>query len=283
MKKLQKLLSMGIAMTMLLVAMTGCSVEKIEDTPSNVTSDTSSNTSSETVEDTPQIEVEQQPPEVVTLEIPEDFDQLAPPEVGDTVATISIAGFGEVKIKFFPEQAPLAVENFTTHASNGYYDGIIFHRVIDGFMIQGGDPDGNGTGGESIWGEPFVNEDSTDLYHYNGALSMANAGPDTNGSQFFIVNSPQVLPNLDANGGIVEDEMYPMFMSTLRGYSSYAHKVYTSIGGASNLDGGYTVFGQVYEGMDVVEAIMQVETTGNERSTPVEDVVIESIIVSEYQ
>ncbi len=259
MKKLKKLLSMGIALTMLLISMTGCSVEKIDDTSSTNNTSSSSNTS-----------------------IDENFDQLAPPTAGETVATISIAGFGDVKIKFFPDKAPLAVENFVTHAQNGYYDGIIFHRVIDEFMIQGGDPDGRGTGGESIWGEDFVNEDNPNLYHFNGALSMANAGPDTNGSQFFIVNAPQILPNLSSDGSIIENEMHPLFLSGTREYSAYAHSVYTSVGGTPFLDGGYTVFGQVYEGLDIVKEVMLVETTGSEGSTPVEQVVIEKIVISEF-
>ena len=95
--------------------------------------------------------------------------------------------FGEITIRLFTEEAPKAVENFTTHAEEGYYDGLTFHRVINGFMIQGGDPAGDGSGGESIWGGTFEDEFSDQLYNFNGALSMANRGEDTNGSQFFIV------------------------------------------------------------------------------------------------
>ena len=96
---------------------------------------------------------------------------------------------GDMKVMLFPEAAPKAVENFTTHAKNGYYDGIIFHRVIKDFMIQGGDPQGMGFGGESIWGEPFADEFSLEALNFKGALSMANSGPNTNGSQFFIVQA----------------------------------------------------------------------------------------------
>ena len=99
---------------------------------------------------------------------------------------------GNIKIKLFPEQAPKAVENFLTHAENGYYDGLIFHRVINDFMIQGGDPNGTGTGGESIWGQPFEDEFTMDLFNFRGALSMANAGPGTNGSQFFMIGRAHV-------------------------------------------------------------------------------------------
>ncbi|MDE5994015.1 MAG: peptidylprolyl isomerase, partial [Oscillospiraceae bacterium] len=101
---------------------------------------------------------------------------------GDKIATI-ITNMGEIKIKLFPEYAPKAVENFVTHAQEGYYNGLIFHRVINNFMIQGGDPNGTGTGGESIWGEPCEDAFTPELHNLRGALSMANAGPSTNGSQ----------------------------------------------------------------------------------------------------
>src|SRR5690625_1176466 len=90
---------------------------------------------------------------------------------------------GAIKIKLFPELAPKTVENFLTHAENGYYNGIIFHRVIEDFMIQGGDPTGTGMGGESIWGEQFEDEFTPLLFNIRGALSMANSGPNTNGSR----------------------------------------------------------------------------------------------------
>ena len=113
-------------------------------------------------------------------------------EVADNEALVVMnTTLGPIKIKLFPEIAPKTVENFLTHAENGYYDGIIFHRVMDGFMIQGGDPTGTGAGGESIYGGSFEDEFSEDVFHLRGALSMANAGPSTNGSQFFIVQSHQ--------------------------------------------------------------------------------------------
>ena len=117
--------------------------------------------------------------------------QLRQPAAGDTVATIK-TNKGDIKVVLFPDAAPKAVENFTTHADNGYYDGVIFHRVIPDFMIQGGDPLGKGIGGESIWGRPFKDEFSRDYHNLRGALCMANAGPNTNGSQFFIVQAPSV-------------------------------------------------------------------------------------------
>ncbi|MGB0409632.1 MAG: peptidylprolyl isomerase [Opitutales bacterium] len=97
---------------------------------------------------------------------------------------------GDVEVELYPQHAPLAVANFVGHIEAGYYDGLIFHRVIDGFMIQGGDPLGSGTGGESIWGKPFPDEFSEALrFDSEGLLAMANSGPMTNGSQFFITTS----------------------------------------------------------------------------------------------
>lgn len=117
-------------------------------------------------------------------------DQFAEPSEGDTYARINIKDFGTISVRFFEKEAPLAVENFVTHAREGYYDGVSFHRVIKDFMIQGGDPDGTGRGGESIWGKGFEDEFSDGLHPFRGALCMANTGqPGTNGSQFFIVHA----------------------------------------------------------------------------------------------
>jgi len=98
---------------------------------------------------------------------------------------------GKIEIKLFPEVAPKACENFTKLVEKGYYNGIIFHRVIKNFMIQGGDPTGTGRGGESIWGKPFEDEFKSDVvFDRPGILAMANSGPQTNGSQFFITTVP---------------------------------------------------------------------------------------------
>jgi len=98
---------------------------------------------------------------------------------------------GKIELKLYPKVAPLAVENFTTHVKNGYYNGLTFHRIIKNFMIQGGDPRGNGTGGESIWKKPFKDEfGSNVVFDKPFLLAMANSGPSTNGSQFFITLAP---------------------------------------------------------------------------------------------
>ena len=120
-----------------------------------------------------------------------NFPQLAEPEKGEEIAVLT-TNMGTIKIKLCPEQAPKAVENFKGLINKGYYDGLKFHRVINDFMIQGGDPNGNGTGGESIWGGKFDDEFSGDLYHFRGALAYANSGANTNGSQFYIVQAPKI-------------------------------------------------------------------------------------------
>ena len=98
---------------------------------------------------------------------------------------------GKITLELFPKVAPLAVENFITHVKNGYYNGLVFHRIIKGFMIQGGDPTGTGRGGESIWKKPFQDEFAPNVtFNRKGILAMANAGPSTNGSQFFITVAP---------------------------------------------------------------------------------------------
>lgn len=108
----------------------------------------------------------------------------------DTIVVLE-TNVGNIELKMYPEVAPLAVENFTTHVKNGYYNGLIFHRVIKGFMIQGGDPQGTGVGGESIWGKPFKDEFAPNVvFDKPFLLAMANRGPKTNGSQFFITLAP---------------------------------------------------------------------------------------------
>ena len=174
---------------------------------------------------------------------------------GDVIATIK-TNFGSIRVKMLPEAAPKAVENFLTHARNGYYNGIIFHRVINDFMIQGGDPTGTGMGGESIWGDPFEDEFTPDARNFRGALSMANAGPGTNGSQFFIVQ---------AGPETIDARMFPMLKRQGKEFSEEAVAKYTEMGGTPWLDGAHTVFGQVIEGMDVVDEIATTPTGFQDR------------------
>lgn len=197
--------------------------------------------------------------------------QMRGPEKGDTIANIK-TNMGEIKVVLFPEAAPKAVENFVTHAKDGYYDGVIFHRVIDDFMIQGGDPTGTGRGGESIYGRPFEDEFDLNYRNIRGALSMANAGPGTNGSQFFIVQGPKLeLGLIDQMRELGEDKGYPEAVAD----------AYEEHGGAHWLDFKHTVFGQVYEGIDVVDRIAGLEKDPMDK--PFEDVIIETVEVGEYQ
>ena len=176
---------------------------------------------------------------------------------------------GDMTFELYPDVAPKAVENFTTHAKNGYYDGLIFHRVIKDFMIQGGDPNGTGTGGQSIWGAPFEDEFSVDAHNYYGALSMANAGPGTNGSQFFIVQAKTAPPQM----------LEQMEELTDRGYPRECIDNYKAVGGTPWLDFHHTVFGQLLDGRKVLEDIAAVRTSFGDK--PLYDVVIESIEISE--
>ncbi|MDT2757795.1 peptidylprolyl isomerase [Enterococcus asini] len=198
-----------------------------------------------------------------SLELPQLSDEVAE----DETLVEMVTSAGSIKIKLFPTQAPKAVENFVTHAKEGYYNGTKFHRVIEDFMIQGGDPKGDGTGGESIWGDSFENEISNQLYNIRGALAMANSGGDaTNGSQFFIVQ------NKDDKSDGLAIQYYPE--AIIEAYKK---------GGVPQLDGGYTVFGQVVDNdMEVVDKIATSETTGEansmgEDSTLKEDVTIKEI------
>ena len=171
---------------------------------------------------------------------------------------------GDFTLELFLEVAPKTVENFVTHAKNGYYNGVIFHRVIEDFMIQGGDPTGTGMGGESIYGRTFEDEFSREAFNLYGTLSMANAGPNTNGSQFFIVTAKQVPAQM---------------LKQLKdgGWPEEIVEEYAKVGGTPWLDHRHTVFGRVVEGMDVVLKIEGVER--NAQDSPLEDVVIESMDV----
>lgn len=172
---------------------------------------------------------------------------------------------GDITIQLFPEQAPKTVENFVGLAQDGYYDGLIFHRIISDFMIQGGDPTGTGAGGESYFGDAFEDEFSEELFNLNGALSMANAGPNTNGSQFFIVTNK----NIDST---MIGEM------KRAGYPDEIVAAYEK-GGTPWLDGHHTVFGQVIEGMDVLKELDNVKTDYEDR--PEDDVVMEKVEITD--
>ena len=254
--------------------------------------------------------------------------QLEAPAAGETIA-IMHTSMGDIHIRFFPEAAPKAVENFLTHAKNGYYNGLTFHRVIKDFMIQSGDPTGTGGGGESIWGKDFEDEFDAKLLNLRGSLAMANSSLNTNASQFFInqggpsafagkeryeghylSNLNDLLANFDSlvsqcievfhsdsfyaeyfgtphnffwywvnqncpiapNTNIVPDEVWELYKQ---------HGGNISLDGATRFHGGHTVFGQVFQGMDIVDAIAAVETNSSDK--PLTDVTITSIDIVTYQ
>lgn len=229
-------------------------------------------------------------------------DQLEKPEKGEEIAVIS-TNLGDIYVRLFPEVAPKAVYNFKKLALEGYYDGLIFHRVISDFMIQSGDPKGDGTGGQSIWKEEFDDEFSKDALNLKGSLSMANSGSNTNGSQFFINQAGPVdasyWEDMEAYYEQIKemDEEEKKLIENYYGYTfmnmdlvdeSYK-SIYQTQGGNPSLDGaynvfepqrGHTVFGQVFKGLDVVDAIASVQT--DDQDKPLEDITIETISIVSY-
>ncbi len=161
------------------------------------------------------------------------------PDKAHPVVSMSIQDFGEIQLELYPEVAPNTVNNFISLANSGFYDGLTFHRVINGFMIQGGDPDGKGTGGPgySIAGEFSDNGFENNLKHAKGVISMARSNnPDSAGSQFFIM-----------------------------------HK------SSPHLDGAYAAFGQVTQGLDIIDKIAKVKTGMADK--PQDDVIMQSVTV----
>lgn len=263
-----------------------------------------------TTEDVSQAETTQEPvattePEKISdedldkvlpvIESEEELPQLSPMEEGETIAIVKTS-MGDITLRFFEEYAPKAVENFLTLAEEDYYDGITFHRVINDFMIQGGDPTGTGTGGESIYdGGKFDDEITPYLKHFSGAVAYANSGPDTNGSQFYIVendklsdeeidyleqmrDNPEGVAQVDSQTGTeIYNERY---------ISPVVAQEYIDNGGTPFLDFNYTIFAQVIDGMDVVHSIADVETSdgtdGGQQDKPLEDVTINDIEISTY-
>ena len=176
--------------------------------------------------------------------------QFITPAEGDPIATLSTT-LGDISFVLYPDIAPMAVENFVGLAQQGYYNGLSFHRVIEGFLVQTGDATGTGAGGSTIWnGNSYPNEISDRLHHYAGAVAMAHApdGASGNLSQFYIVQSAQ-------------DSVDKTLAKTLTeaGVREAVVTAYQAVGGAPYLDNLNTVFGQVYDGMDVVDAIAAVE------------------------
>lgn len=221
--------------------------------------------------------------------------QLEKPEAGEEICVLTTSE-GVIKMRFFPEAAPKAVYNFKSLAFSGYYDGLIFHRVMDNFMIQGGDPNGTGTGGESIWGKDFEDEFQKNLVNISGAVSCANRGADTNGSQFFINSVKPSTIDWDQLA-----EIYKVYKSAPEAFTAQYgatlntelvtdeyKKLYEENGGNTHLDGaystagtGHTVFAQVFEGMDVVQKILTTQTDA-QTARPIKDITIDKAEIIPY-
>ena len=264
MKIFKKCLLLISILTSVVLCLTGCDISSNNNSDSNIANNTNTQSNSTKTQNNNQ---NQNGVDVESIDFVEKAKkQVAEPEKGETIAIMHIKNYGDIKIKFFKDVAPKAVENFVTHAKNGYYNGLIFHRVMNDFMIQGGDPTGTGYGGESIWKKSFEDEFSYDLVPYRGALCMANSGSNTNGSQFFIEQAKY-------------DEQTAKTLSQY-GYPDNILAAYKIYGGSMHLFGKHTVFGQVFEGMDVVDKIAATETDLNNK--PTNPVVIESIEITEY-
>lgn len=249
-----KMLALLLAAMMSMTALSGCSDnKKPQEQPSAGQTE-----QTEQEDQTKPEETTQQPAgqtEKITLSDESGLAQFNNPDKDSEVAILHTTA-GDIGVMFFPQYAPKSVENFLTHAKDGYYDGISFHRVIEDFMIQGGDPKGDGTGGESIWGEAFEDEFAPELHNFRGALSMANAGPSTNGSQFFIVQAK------DCDPGLLSQMKEIGVNARGQGFPEEVIAKYQEIGGTPWLDYKHSVFGQVFEGMEVVDKIAATDATG---------------------
>lgn len=237
---------------------------------------------------------------------PESGGNLGDVEIvsGDIVAEFEIEGYGTLKAKLFPDIAPVGVQNFLELAERGYYTGKNLHRVISGFMMQGGSENGDGTGGDASYsGEgskasTFGIEVSDQARHFYGALCYANAGGQ-NSTQFYIVNSKSVGDPADYEERITELEaLRAEYEGGTEGYEYYNYYInafrqeqeklrdlpekYKEQGGTPSLDDSYTVFGQVVDGFDVIDKIAEVEVAENasgEKSSPVKEILIKSVKV----
>ncbi len=317
---IKKALCLIAAITLITAFATGCSNEKSESESSKIeVSTTTQATSDEAKVGEPAVSVLEDMgivPSTVGINPSINYDdnkvgfQLEAPNEGDTIAIMHTSK-GDITLRLFAEQAPKTVTNFINLANEGKYNNTIFHRVINDFMIQGGDyENANGTGGTSSYGESFEDEFCDKLFNIRGAVSMANSGPDTNGSQFFI--NQTTAESYKNNGGFTAFESQwesiktqlenykdsELFSAFVQQYGTYCYNtdvvsdeiktLYDQNGGNPYLDGaynavdrGHTVFAQVIDGMDVVDAIAQVSVDAS-TNKPVEDVIVTSVEITTY-
>ncbi len=195
-----------------------------------------------------------------------EVKQLEQPKQGDPIAIVDTSK-GEIRIVLFDDIAPKAYQNLTALAKDGYYNELTFHRVLNGALIQAGDHTGVGDSGKSIFSEPYENEPSKDLFHFTGAVGIANAKADQNLSQFYIISD-----------GLISSDMITQMEQGK--YPTAAIEAYKLLGGRPTIDGEYTIVGQVYQGLDVVKEIAAVKT--DEYDRPERDVVINSITIDSF-
>jgi cyclophilin family peptidyl-prolyl cis-trans isomerase len=182
-----------------------------------------------------------------------------------------VKDYGTIKVELDADTAPITVSNFAHLVNQGFYDGLKFHRIMKDFMVQGGDPKGDGTGGESIYEKGFDDGADPHLIHAAGAVAYANSGSTaSSGSQFYIVtgqkyDADQIKQLEDGGYFFTENEK----------------EIYSKNGGAPWLDGNYTILGQVFDGLDIVFDVQNVEVDGSDK--PTKDVTIEYVKVSEYK
>ena len=264
MKRLKLLALLAIALGIL--ALSACS-----DTPATIQTDWDGEVTNTLTELPPIWEI---PPSTDTSTIGQwltvdELLQLTPLTPGELLATMHTS-HGDITLRFFPQQAPVAVENFLTHAWDGFYDGLSFHRVIEDFMIQGGCPQGTGMGGQSIWGGTFGQELDTNLRHFRGALAMAqSSAPQSIGSQFYIVQNTALDPHTRADFVHMLENQNEIFAEFADGsvatigdvHPEEALRTFLEYGGTPHLDmhfseNPHTVFGHAVSGMDVVDAIV---------------------------
>jgi peptidyl-prolyl cis-trans isomerase B (cyclophilin B) len=263
-------------------SLSGCTKE-VEAIPDSAKNDVTGETQ-QVVDKTDQDESNLPQTENLPLQLAKSF-QLDEIKQDEEVAILT-TNYGVIKMRFFEEEAPKTVENFKTLAKEGYYEGIIFHRVINDFMVQGGDPTGTGSGGDSAFGGAFEDELTPNLRNIRGAVSMANSGPNTNGSQFFIVQNKQLSEDyLEDFNLAMENYDEPFEDGSGIKLENLIHKdilqYYIDNGGTPFLDGKHTVFAQVYEGMDIVDDIASVEIDENDK--PFIDVIIETVQFENYK
>ena len=194
------------------------------------------------------------------------------PQQDEEIAVITVKDYGDIKIKLFPEESPKGVENFKTLIEQGYYDELIFHRIIDSFAVQGGDPKGNGEGGNDCWNSGgFAQTISPNLHHFVGAVAYATGEDKLNGSQFYIVTGQEITEEYFT---LLKDQYGMRFDPAVM-------QMYYRMGGQPTLDSDYEVFGQVIGGMENALAMQKVETDAK-TGKPKKSVVIEKAEIVKY-